>query len=450
MPLEKLLAVSTMIPNLNLDASFTDEGFHNVALYRDQPDWLKDLRRQAYSAYEDLPMPNRSMEEWRRTELRQFRLLQFQAWAPHPKEPPEIPSQLASRFATGGLITTLNGRKLENRLDPLLSQQGVVLNCLEDSILNGWEALIREHLFSVLDWKYDKFAAMHAAFWTGGVFVYIPRGVKLDKPLLHVAALMPGQADLGHTLIVLDEDSEATVVSETVSVDPAASGLYCGGIEIILRPGAHLRYVNFQNWNQATYHFAHQKAIVAERASLEWTLGALGGRLAKVNQHLVLDGPESEGIVNGVMFAEDRQHLAYHTLQHHRTAKTKSDLLYKGALQDRSHLVWRGMIRVEPGAIRADGYQRNDNLMLSQTARTDCIPGLEILADDVRCTHGATAGRVDEEEIFYCQTRGLTRREATRLVVTGFFQQVLDRISIESVREALTDIIQHRVREYRG
>jgi len=439
-----------MLPNLNLDVSFTDEGFYNVAYHRDQPDWLKELRQRAYVAYEELPMPNRSMEEWRRTELRQFRLLQFRAWSPHPEQSPQIPSQLASRLATSGSIVTLNGRKLNSQMDPALVQQGALIDCLEHSILNGWESLIRNHLFSVLDWKYDKFAAMHAAFWTGGVFVYVPKGVRLEKPLLHVAALTSGQSDLGHTLIVLDEDSEATVVTETVSVDPTATGLYCGGIEIILRPGAKLRYVNLQNWNQTTYHFAHQKAIVGEGASLEWTLGALGGRLAKVNQHLVLDGPESEGIVNGVMFAEGHQHLAYHTLQHHRTARTKSDLLYKGALQDHSHLVWRGMIRVEPGAIRADGYQRNDNLMLSQTARTDCIPGLEILADDVRCTHGATAGRVDEEEIFYCQTRGLTRREATRLVVTGFFQQVLDRITIDSVRDALTDIIQHRVREYQG
>ncbi|MGQ9505268.1 MAG: Fe-S cluster assembly protein SufD [Thermogutta sp.] len=439
-----------MIPNLNLDTSFTDEGFYNVAYHRDQPVWLKELRQRAYAAYEELPMPNRSMEEWRRTELRQFRLLQFQAWSPHPEETPQVGSLLMPRISSGGLILTLNGRKLRAEVDSAIGQQGVVVNCLEDSILNGWEALIKRYLFSLLDWKYDKFAAMHAAFWTGGVFIYIPKGVKLEKPLLHIAALMPGQADLGHTLIVLDEDAEATVVSETVSIDPSSAGLYCGGIELILCAGSRLRYVNLQNWNQATYHFAHQKATVGEGAALEWTLGALGARLAKVNQHLILEGPESEGVVNGVMFAEGRQHLAYHTLQHHRTAKTKSDLLYKGALQDHSHLVWRGMIRVDPGAVRADGYQRNDNLMLSHTARTDCIPGLEILADDVRCTHGATAGCVDEEEIFYCQTRGLTAREATRLVVTGFFQQVLDRITIDSVREALTEIIQRRVREYQG
>ena len=152
--------------------------------------------------------------------------------------------------------------------------------------------------------------------------------------------------------------------------------------------------------------------------------------------------------MNGVLFTEGRQHLSYHTLQHHVAPHCRSDFLYKCALQDRSHTVWRGMIKVDPQAQKTDGYQRNDNLLLSQQARADAIPGLEIEADDVRCTHGATTGRVDDELVFYARTRGFTRREAIRLVVTGFFQQVFDRITIESVRNALAAAIARRVREY--
>jgi Fe-S cluster assembly protein SufD len=148
------------------------------------------------------------------------------------------------------------------------------------------------------------------------------------------------------------------------------------------------------------------------------------------------------------MFTEGSQHLSYHTLQHHRAAHCRSDFLYKAALQDRSRTVWRGMIKVDEGAQKTDGYQRNDNLLLSHNARADAIPGLEIEADDVRCTHGATTGQVDEELIFYAQSRGYTRREAIRLVVTGFFQQVFDRITIDSVRDALALAIARRVREY--
>src|SRR5262249_44527986 len=176
--------------------------------------------------------------------------------------------------------------------------------------------------------------------------------------------------------------------------------------------------------------------------------GALGAKLAKVNQHVGLVGPGADAQVNGVMFTEDKQHLCYHTLQHHEAPSCHSDLLYKGALQDQSRIVWRGMIKVDPGAQKTDGYQRNDNLMLSSDARADSIPGLEIEADDVRCTHGATSGRVDEETIFYCRTRGLTRKEAIRTIVAGFFQQVSDRIPIESVRVALAEAIGRRIREY--
>jgi Fe-S cluster assembly protein SufD len=226
------------------------------------------------------------------------------------------------------------------------------------------------------------------------------------------------------------------------------TGLHCGAIELIIKPGAKLRYVNLQNWSAGVWHFAHQKAAVGRDAQLQWTIGALGSRLAKVNQHVALIGPHAQAQVNGVMFTEGKQHLTYNTLQHHEAPSCKSDLLYKGALQDKSRLVWRGMIKVDVGAQKTDGYQRNDNLMLSDEARADSIPGLEIEADDVRCTHGATAGRVDDESIFYLRSRGLTRNEAIRVYVAGFFQQVFDRITIDSVREALGEAIGRRIREY--
>jgi Fe-S cluster assembly protein SufD len=203
-----------------------------------------------------------------------------------------------------------------------------------------------------------------------------------------------------------------------------------------------------QTWGAGTWHFAHQKGSVDRNGSLQWTIGALGSRLAKVNQHVSLVGEYARAQVNGVMFTEGRQHLSYHTLQHHEAPHCTSDLLYKGALQDESRLVWRGMIRVDPAAQKTDAYQRDDNLMLSDGARADSIPGLEIEADDVRCTHGATAGRVDDSQIFYAQSRGLTRKEAIRMIVAGFFQQVFDRIEIESVREALGLAIGRRIREY--
>lgn len=212
--------------------------------------------------------------------------------------------------------------------------------------------------------------------------------------------------------------------------------------------GANLRFVNLQDWGQGVWHFAQQRALVGRDATLQWTIAALGSRLSKVNQHVSLVGEGASCQVNGVLFTEGKQQLTYHTLQHHEARHCQSDFLYKAALQDRSRTVWRGMIKVDPGAQKTDGYQRNDNLLLSEHARADSIPGLEIEADDVRCTHGSTSGKVDEELIFYAMCRGFTRREAVRIIVSGFFQQIFDRITIESVRDALGQAIAARVREY--
>jgi Fe-S cluster assembly protein SufD len=174
----------------------------------------------------------------------------------------------------------------------------------------------------------------------------------------------------------------------------------------------------------------------------------MGAKLAKVNQHVELVEPGATCQVNGTMFTEGKQHLTYNTLQHHAAPHCRSDFLYKAALQDKSRTVWRGMIKVDPGAVKTDGYQRNDNLLLSANCRADSIPGLEIQADDVRCTHGSTSGRVDEELVFYARCRGFTRQEAIQMIVTGFFQQVYDRVTIASVRDALGRAIARRVREY--
>jgi Fe-S cluster assembly protein SufD len=262
-----------------------------------------------------------------------------------------------------------------------------------------------------------------------------------------LSTLTAGGVDLGHTLIVLEEGAEATVMAENSSLAGDGGGLHIGGVEIYLAPGANLRFVKLQDWGKNVWDFGHQKVKVDRDASLQWTVAALGGKLSKVNQSVELIGAGANCQVNGVLFAEGKQHVAYHTLQHHAAPSCQSDFLYKAALQDKARTVWRGMIKVDHGAQKTNGYQRNDNLLLSMHSRADSIPGLEINADDVRCTHGSTSGKVDEELIFYAQCRGLTRKEAVRVIVSGFFQQVFDRITIESVRNALSDAIAVRVRD---
>ncbi len=426
-------------------AGFTPESFEAFLAGRSEPSWLTELRQQAWQTFEQLKLPSRREEEWMRTDIRLFRLDRFGLPAEQPSALSAPQPLLTHGVDLAGHASALNSRHLVAQLDEELVQKGVLFGSLDEMVAAHGD-LLRPHLFRTVDYKADKFAALHAAFWSGGMVLYVPRGVRIEKPLHMFSALAGGGVDLGHALVVLEEGAEATLLAETSGDDQPS--LHCGAIELVVGNGARLRYVNLQNWGSGTWHFAHQRGAVGRDGALQWTIGALGSRLAKVNQHVALTGAGADVQVNGVMFTEGKQHLSYHTLQHHQADHCRSDLLYKGALQDHSQLVWRGMIKVDPGAQKTNAYQRNDNLMLSEQARADSIPGLEIEADDVICTHGATAGRVDDNQIFYARCRGLTRNEAVRVIVAGFFQQVFDRITIESVREALGDAIGRRIREY--
>jgi Fe-S cluster assembly protein SufD len=394
-----------------------------------------------------------------RTDLRMF---QPRAWLGAVERPlpsgAELPAGLleeatrgaattSGAVAFGGGVASLDGHVVRDELDPRLAADGVVFGAPE-RILAEHGDRFRSHWFSAVDSGADWFAAMHAAFHRAGAVLWVPRGLKLATPLHVLSAISPGGFDAGHVLVILEEGAEATVITETVGGGDSGTdgGLHCGGTEIIVGRNASLRMVNLQNWNRGVWHFARQRAVVDAGGRIQWTLGALGSRLSQVQQDVALVGRGADAQVNGVMFTEGRQQLVYNTLQHHQAPGCHSDLLYKGALQDRSRLVWRGMIKVDKAAQKTDGYQRNDILMLSNEARSDSIPGLEIEADDVRCTHGATSGRVDQEQIFYAQARGLTADEAARLVVAGFFQQVFDRITIPPVREALSAAIGGRIR----
>ena len=434
--------MSTSIASLPFDA----EGFAAFQAARQEPRWLQDLRRDAFEHFEKMAWPERRHEEWIRSDLRLFNLDKFSV----PAARNDLPAHegfLGAGIKLGGQVLTTDSVVKHSHVDESLAAKGVICCSLEEAAASHPD-LVRKDLFTAVDFNYDRFAALHAAFMAGGQFVYIPRGVVVSDPLHLATMLSDGGVDMAHTLIVVEEGAEATVLHEANSVARNAGGLSLGSIEIIQRPGSNLRYVNLQEQGYKTFQFSHQHAVVDRDANIQWTLGAMGNGFAKVNQTVSLVGPGADSQVNGVLFTEGRQHIAYHTLQHHVAPNCHSDFLYKSAQQDRSRTVWRGMIKVDKAAQKTDGYQRNDNLVLSEHSRADSIPGLEIEADDVRCTHGSTTARVDEEQIFYSQCRGFTRNEAVRLIVTGFFQQIFDRITIEPVRESLGHTIARQVRDY--
>jgi Fe-S cluster assembly protein SufD len=353
---------------------------------------------------------------------------------------------LSDRAKFVGSVAHIDGTGTRAVLDEKLARQGVLFGDLA-ALVRDHRAVLEAHLMTrAVRPATDRFSAWHAAFWTGGTVLYVPRQVQIDEPLHSLIGLSePQGADFSHTLVVLEEGSSATLLEETASAHVDAPGLHVGAVELLIGPEATLRYVQLQNWNPRTYHFAHQAGHVDRSGKLQWTVGGLGSRLAHIHQRVSLDGQGAEAQVNGVTFATDRQHISYYTQQTHNAPNTTSDLLYKEVLRDKARVVWRGMIKVEPAAQKTDGYQRSDALLLSHTCRCDSIPGLEIEADDVRCTHGATAGRVDEEQIFYCMCRGLSRFEAMHLIVEGFFRTVYDRIPVEAVRDTLSRTVERKL-----
>jgi Fe-S cluster assembly protein SufD len=298
-----------------------------------------------------------------------------------------------------------------------------------------------ERLYSLVGWD-EKFAAHNAAMWEHGLLVVVPRGVVLEQPLY-----VRVEADAGplfHRLLVVAEpESRFALIEESTST---TDGGYVNTVaELFVEQGAKLEYVSLQNFSQETWVFGTQHARVGNDAELDSVVGGFGSKKGKVWIQNDLVGRGATSRVTGAYFADGEQHLDYDTYQLHSAPDTTSDFAFKGALRDKATAVWRGMIHVEKEAQKTNAYQENRNLMLSPTTHAVPIPGLEILANDVRCTHGATVGRVDREQLFYLMARGLSRPEAERLIVRGFFQDVLDRIDIEPVRETLTATLDARI-----
>jgi Fe-S cluster assembly protein SufD len=234
----------------------------------------------------------------------------------------------------------------------------------------------------------------------------------------------------------VDEDASVTYVHEAASPDETGSAsMHAGIVEIQVMQNAALKFVELQSWGCHVWNFSHERARVERGGNIDWIFGAIGSRLTKNFTELDLAGEGATGRMSGFYFTDGDQHLDHDTQQNHLAPRTTSDLLFKGALKGKSRSVWQGMIYVAPGAQKTDGYQANRNIVLSDQARADSIPGLEILADDVRCTHGATVGRLEQEPLFYLKSRGIPQVEAERLVVEGFFDPIMQRIPFEGVRE---------------
>jgi Fe-S cluster assembly protein SufD len=310
--------------------------------------------------------------------------------------------------------------------------------------------LVAAHLGSVVSPE-DPFVARNEAAWKGGAFVYVPRGAVLSAPVaLSAIQGAAGTAMHWRTLIVLDEGAEAEVWEQYLSAGPRSGGLFNGVVELVVGDGAVLRYVCGQGLSDSSWVFASQRAELGRDSSLEWVAMGFGSAQGKVRMETKLAGEGASAKVTGVYAGRGSQHIDYDTTQEHAEPHTTSDLAFRGVLADRATSVWRGMIRVDPGAQQTDAFQESRNLLVSTKAHADAIPGLEIEADDVRCTHAAAIAQVDREQLYYLRARGLTKAEATRLIIDGFLQSLVERTAEGPIRQALSGALEWRLEEILG
>jgi Fe-S cluster assembly protein SufD len=400
---------------------------------------LTDYRKHAWQVYQRLNLPVATDEAWRRTDLRSlpvdvFRFFETQPHAELPKIPVELLKPLVANQHGGQIVLYPGGSKID--LDEKLSQRGVIFTDLRTAEQEHPE-LLEKMAGKTVNPEEGKFASLAAAFARNGIVLYVPKGVNVEEPL-HSVLWGPGAdvAHVSHILVLVDEGASVTYVHESASPENApVNAMHAGLVEIQVMQGANLRFVELQSWGKNVWNFSHERIRVEKDGNLDWIFGAVGSRLTKNFSELDLVGQGASGRMSGFYFTDGSQHLDHDTQQNHLAPNTTSDLLFKGALKGNSRSVWQGMIYVAPGAQKTDGYQANRNLVLSDYARADSIPGLEILADDVRCTHGATVGKLEQEPLFYIKSRGIPQKDAERLVVEGFFDPIMQRIPFEGVRE---------------
>jgi Fe-S cluster assembly protein SufD len=409
---------------------------------------LASFRASAWDSFKKFPLPVATDEVWRRTDIRllpasDFKIPKAGAFEDLPVVPEHLLKPLTGE-QHGGQITLLPGGS-QIQLDETLAKKGVVFTDFRTAEKDHAD-LLAKLIGKIVKPEDGKFAAMASALAQNGVFLYVPKNVQVEYPL-HSVLWGPGTdlAHFSHLIVYVEDGASVTYVHEAASPDETGHALHAGVVEIHVGKDANLRFVELQSWGRHVWNFSHERARVERGGNLDWIFGAVGSRLTKNFSDLDLAGEGSVGRMSGFYFTDGTQHLDHDTQQNHLAPHTTSDLLFKGALKGKSRSVWQGMIYVAPGAQKTDGYQANRNLVLDDQARADSIPGLEILADDVRCTHGATVGKLEQEPLFYLKTRGIPQREAEQLVVEGFFDPIMQRIPFEGVRERFQQAIQDKL-----
>src|SRR6478752_4160791 len=411
---------------------FSREAVEVLSKAKGEPSWVLEQRLKAWAVYENLPFPARTDEEWRRTDVRRLKLDKIRPFAGVEDARVEsLSGVLATAEAGGvsheseraGVLVQRDAATIYADLSADVTARGVIFTDLDTAVKEHPELVKQYFMTKAVPATYGKYEALHGAFWQGGSFLYVPKGVTVELPFrAFTVGQSPESAVFTHTVVVLEEGAEAFLVDAYRSESQEETAFASGVVELMLGKHAQLRYVQVQDWGRHVWNFMTERAVIADDATLRSLHVTLGSKFTKNSISSQLVGQNSLAEMLGIFFADGDQFFDHHTWQLHESPYATSDLEFKGALKDSSRSVYSGLIKVSEGAQRTDAYQQNRNLVLSRNARADTIPNLEIGANDVRCTHGATVSQVEEEHIFYLQARRIPVEE-----IQGFLEGAIAR-----------------------
>jgi len=430
--------------------TLTQAGLHRDALLalseeKNDPDWVLEKRLRAFERFEALDLPHT-----RYTHVRGLDLDTFLPYTPFAgtltlsSAAGVVGALLAEKTDEDAFGVQVDSSPERFQLPDALRQQGVIFCDLSTAVRDHGE-LVQPYLMQDLFKLQTKFEALHAAFWSGGVFLYVPQGVELDVPLHMLFLHKAERAGLfTHTLIVAEAHSRVSYLEENYALDPEAPALHTAGVEVWAHEGAKVQVGVIENWNERTFSFGTRRARALQDATVDWTLGWLGGRLVMSHLSNELAGQGASAHDVQMAYSHNKQHFDISSNLVHQVPDTQGEVRVRSVLRDRSRSVFSGLIRIEPGAQRSNAYQSQRSLILNDGARNDASPSLEINANDVRCTHAASASQLDDERLFYLRSRGLDENEAKKAIVDGFFQPTVDNIKLPVARQRLENLIDRK------
>jgi len=431
---------------LNAEERLSLAAVEKLAAAKGEPDWLLEKRRRAWELFEQLPTPDwtRGIRSWWVSNLNEIEFDSLKPYAPasSPVYTFDFGNGQAGEGAPSGAFIQHNSEVVRVELSEEAKAAGVWFGSLEQAVKEKPELVQKYFMTRCVPAEENRMTALHAALWSGGALLYVPKNVTLTAPFQTIFyADAPGLACFSHTLIVVDKNSSVKLIEEHRSPDSETKSLDDNVVEIFVAEGAKVEYYNPQEWGLGQNNYATKRAMIGRQGFNRWVVATLGSSSTWLTVDSVLEGEAAQSEATGLSFSTGTQHFDTKALSLHTTLHTNANAVFKAVLDDKSLTGFQGAIRVLKPGQHTDSFLEDHTLFLSEASKADALPSLDVDANDVRCSHGATIGMIDKEQIFYLMSRGLDRSQAEKMIVAGFFEDVIGRIPLESVRERMRDSI---------